>query len=117
MTAKIIEVTPETEQRYLARRVDDMALIKKAERYDRLMVDIPWQFEFWAKAWHTRKAAHATFGERPGNAAGYYEGQTHAYAHILKQLGRDALCPCDPCTRDRMSDKEAIAEALSQGLV
>lgn len=95
MSDKIIEITPELEKRHTLRRLSDVSSRLKLERYDRLVVDAKFQFEFWSKLWHGTK--EASFSQW------YWEGQTHAYAHILEILGLPAECPCGPCTSDRIA--------------
>lgn len=71
----IIAVTsPQDEQRHLSRRASDRTDRDRANRFDQLMVDAKFNFEFWAKL----------YAQRP---VGYYEGRMDAYAQILWYCG------------------------------
>ena len=99
-------ISKENEKRLTTRRASDLSTRRKAERYDSIILDAQFQFEFWAKQ------AGAYKGEGCDRASSYFEGQAHAYAQILWYVGLKPECVCSSCVLVRMDTAETILANL-----
>lgn len=77
MRTKIIEVTPESEQRHLYRRSSDRTDRDKANRFDALILNAHFEVDYWKKLWDARPELHKT------NTGGFYEGMLAAWKSVL----------------------------------
>lgn len=97
---KVIEVTPETAQRYLQRRASDKSTREKLLEYQELIATEQTWFESFLEIWLREKAK----GDYGPETLGWIEGNVHAHAVTLHKAGVSIDCPCTICTDLRQKE-------------
>jgi len=97
----IIDISPELNRRVQERRISDVSQRMKAERFDLLVAELKFKFDFWKEQWEKElsKPILAPAGARTVHRemVGYYEGNMHSAAMLLFTADIKVSCPCDSC--------------------
>lgn len=95
--SRIIEITPDTEARYLAARLADDH--DKARDRDFLVMQAEIDCDAWTRYWRLRIAE----GRGSDAVSAFAEGNIHALATLLRSIKPGVACPCALCSNGKES--------------